>query len=506
MRVPFIRTITIILSGLLAVGSSVVAQPLEVIWDRSGNDPDSHFGMVMFPLGDQNDDGFADWGVASVYGNVQVELFHGGNPPSETPYYIIELPSPDAQMWWSSSIGDLNGDSYIDLQTEIYSPSQNPSIYNDIYWGGPQPQFAFRYAISDYSIRNNGSAFNFNGDSFDDIYIYSHNEDRGKVLYGGVAMDTIPDWELTTPDGVIQQALPLSFGDLNNDGFDDFISTDLNTNQIWVFTGSVNPDTIPAVTLTDIDVIRQAILNDLNGDGFDDLIVIETTGQVTVYLGNEELLLEPSFEVDIPGEVALPRFHSAGDFNADGYNDFMTTDYSCNQGWGAFNLFMGTRWPEVQHAFTLRGRSEVPFLVGIKWALGPGDINGDGIDDIIIGAENNDADGHRGRAVAMAGDSTSFTVPVSQLPPATPLEFDVSVYPNPFNARTTIEFEIPSSSSRIEIQVFNTLGQVVHSENILAMGTKMRYFLNADDWSSGTYFVKVKAGVLQGREKVVLVK
>lgn len=324
-------------------------------------------------------------------------------------------------------------------------------------------------------------------------------------MYGDATMDTVLDWELSSPDGMSQQALPLSFGDLNNDGFSDFVSNDLNTDIIWIFIGAENPDTVPAVTLDEYSMLRGAILEDINNDRFDDLIVIQRSGIVTVHLGSEELLLDPSFEVDIPGEVALPRFHSAGDFNGDSYNDFMTTDYSPNQGWGVFNMFMGTRWHEVQHAFTILGRGQAPFLVGIRNALGPGDINGDGIDDIIIGATNNDTDGRRGRAVAMAGDS-SYRVPVDDFPPIAPKDFDVSVYPNPFNAQTTIEFDIPQGSSRIEIEVYNTLGQRVLSENLPALGTTMRYFLNAESWSSGTYFLKVNTGVQQAREKVVLVR
>lgn len=502
MRIHLSRTITIILSGLLT--AACFAQPLEVIWDRSGVDPNSHFGGILFPLGDQNDDGMADWGVASTSGTVFLELFHGGNPSSTTPYFTFELP-PDRWMGGASSVGDLNGDGYVDLQTLLH-PTPDSTSDEDFYWGGPEPTFAFRLTYDGYRTENFGLAFDFNGDHYDDIYKFNYSEDKGKVLYGGSEMDTIPDWELTTPANVHQQALALSFGDLNNDGYDDFVSNDLNSDIIWIFTGSACPDTTPAVTLDQYSMLRGAILTDINGDRFDDLIVIQRSGLVTVHFGSEELLLEASFEVEIPGEVALPRFYSAGDFNGDGYNDFMTTDYSPYQGWGVFNMFMGTRWPGVQHAFRIRGRTDAPFLVGISKACGLGDINGDGIDDILIGAQNDDFDGRRGRAVVMAGDSTSYTVPVSQFPPVTPQEFDVSVYPNPFNSRATIEFDIPQGSSRIGIEVFNTLGQRVLTENLPALGTKMRYFLNADNWSSGTYFVKVNTGVKVGREKVALLK
>jgi hypothetical protein len=336
------------------------------------------------------------------------------------------------------------------------------------------------------------------------IYIYSYSEDRGKVLHGGIVIDSIPDWDLTTPQGMNQQALPNSFGDLNGDGFSDFISYDSSIGQVWIFTGSTNPDTVPAVTLYGYDTLIETILKDLNGDGFDDLLILQATGQLAIHFGSDELLLDPSFAVDVPGCISQPTFHSASDFNADGYNDFMVVDYACNQGWGMFYMFMGTRWYEAQHAFTIWGRGDYD-LIGITWALGPGDINGDGIDDIIIGAENNDNDGRRGRAVALAG-SDEYQVPADEPLPSIPQDLNVSVFPNPFNAQTTIEFDIPQGSSRIELSVYNTLGRVVHSENLPALGTKIRYFFNAANLSSGAYFLKVNTQVAQVMAKLVLVK
>jgi hypothetical protein len=491
--------------------STGFTQPLDVIWDRSGTDPDSHFGMSLYPLGDQNDDGFADWMVWCQAGDVgtasesMVQLFHGGDPPPNEPYLTILAPRDALELAYARSVGDLNGDGYIDWFVGIRY--ENNVVYShEIYWGGSDSDSIpdFQLTVSNYTIRNQGHAFDFNGDEFDDIYIYNYSEDKGRILYGGSVVDTIPDWELSSPPGSFRQALPSSFGDLNNDGFDDFVSYDTNTEQIWILTGSSVPSTSPAITLNGYDTISEAILDDLNGDGFDDLIILQETGQLTVHLGSPELLLEPSFEVDVPGCISQPTFHSAGDFNADGYNDFMVVDYACNQGWGVFNMFMGTRWHEVQHAFTIWGRDDYD-LVGIRYALGPGDINGDGIDDIIIGATNNDNDGRRGRAVALAGDS-SYRVPVDDFPPVSPTEFDVSVYPNPFNAQTTIEFDIPPGSSRIEITVFNTLGQTALSENLPAMGTKMRYFLNAESWSSGTYFLHVNTSVFDATKKLVVIK
>jgi hypothetical protein len=149
-----------------------------VIWDRSGNDPDSHFGAPLYPLGDQNDDGFADWIVWCQAGDVGTEseskaqFFHGGNPPTIEPYLTILAPRDALELSAASSNGDVNGDGFVDWHTAVRYPGSN-LVHISMYWGGPDydeiPDLQF--ALGGYSIRNAGYAFDFNGDSYDDIYI-----------------------------------------------------------------------------------------------------------------------------------------------------------------------------------------------------------------------------------------------------------------------------------------------------------------------------------------------
>lgn len=37
----------------------------EVIWVRNGETADAHFGQSIYPLGDENEDGYADWMVSA---------------------------------------------------------------------------------------------------------------------------------------------------------------------------------------------------------------------------------------------------------------------------------------------------------------------------------------------------------------------------------------------------------------------------------------------------------
>lgn len=164
--------------SILFLTAAAFAQPLEVIWDWQGNDPDSHFGMSLYPLGDQNDDGFADWMVWCQAGDVGAEsesmaqLFHGGNPPSNEPYLTILAPRDAYEIAYSRSVGDLNGDGFIDWFAGIRYENNTVNSH-DIYWGGPDfdtiPDLQF--TSGNFGILNGGYNFNFNGDAYDDIYI-----------------------------------------------------------------------------------------------------------------------------------------------------------------------------------------------------------------------------------------------------------------------------------------------------------------------------------------------
>jgi hypothetical protein len=168
----------IVVLATVATMSIGLAQPLDVIWDRSGNDPDSHFGMFLFPLGDQNDDDYADWGIWSQAGNVGAEsesmaqFFHGGNPPPNEPYLTILAPRDAFELTYSTSIGDINGDGFTDWFTGVLYQNNTQYLHN-VYWGGPDyDEIAdFHFTYDGYTIINTYQSFNFNGDQYDDIYI-----------------------------------------------------------------------------------------------------------------------------------------------------------------------------------------------------------------------------------------------------------------------------------------------------------------------------------------------
>jgi hypothetical protein len=81
-----------------------------------------------------------------------------------------------------------------------------------------------------------------------------------------------------------------------------------------------------------------------------------------------------------------------------------------------------------------------------------------------------------------------------------------SAYPNPFNPVTTLNFSLPKSQEVI-LQVYNLQGRVI--ETLVNSNMEAGYhsvIWDADNHSSGMYFVKMQAGSFLKTQKLMLVK
>ena len=88
-----------------------------------------------------------------------------------------------------------------------------------------------------------------------------------------------------------------------------------------------------------------------------------------------------------------------------------------------------------------------------------------------------------------------------------PLEFDIStVYPNPFNSMTSINYELPIQSN-VTLNVHDITGRIVESL-INSNKTAGRHTVTwkANRYTSGLYFIKMNAGDYTTTQKVMLIK
>ncbi|MFK7754656.1 MAG: hypothetical protein AB8B51_19170 [Sedimentitalea sp.] len=227
-------------------------------------------------------------------------------------------------------------------------------------------------------------------------------------------------------------------GDFNGDGLDDLIAvapgSPFRTPTEIFATVIYGTDTIPAngnfgFDLTQLPqngsagfVVRNlfdpganaANAGDVNGDGLDDFIIggpnaLQGRGLAYVVYGdaNAPFNLDPSAlngtnGFIIQGSQAGGFFgtsvHAAGDVNADGFDDVIIGASGANQGGAAYVVFGGTTGGQAllnvstlngTNGFAIQGLS--PSSPTANDGLGASvtggvDINGDGIDDILIGA------------------------------------------------------------------------------------------------------------------------
>jgi len=308
-----------------------------------------------------------------------------------------------------SDAGDINGDGIDDLIVGAYYAAHGGSYSGSSYvLFGSTSTFSATLGLStlngtngfrldgvgerDYSGKSVSGAGDINGDGIDDIIIGAPEADpngiatsgSSYVLFGSTA-GFASAFSLSTLDGTngfrIDGSSVNDFsgrsvsdaGDINGDGIDDLIIGGYGANSFtgagYVLFGSASGF---AATLA------LSSLNGANGFRLDGITEYDSTGQ---------------------------SVSSAGDINGDGINDLVigapksdttSTGYAYNAGvsyvvfgsTAGFNATLSLSALNGTNGFALEGEQQ-------DWAgssvSGIGDINDDGVDDLLIGAEGGNA-------------------------------------------------------------------------------------------------------------------
>lgn len=266
------------------------------------------------------------------------------------------------------------------------------------------------------------SAGDVNNDGFDDFIIGTQYNNAGEAkggrayVFSGLTGDTLYVFTGTVNNLIFGHSVE-SAGDVNNDGYDDLIigapetfTLDIDPGRAYVFSGKTG-DTLYAYTgeaSGDRFGYNVASAGDVDNDGFDDFIIgaidnNSNRGRAYVFSGKTgDTLYVFSGEADFDG-FGSPS-GSAGDVNNDGYSDIIIGAPGNDSGGinaGRVYVFSG-KTGDTLYVFTGEAQDD---RFGL-WASTAGDVNNDGFDDIIVGAFNNDAAGvDAGRAYVFSGQT-----------------------------------------------------------------------------------------------------
>ena len=190
------------------------------------------------------------------------------------------------------------------------------------------------------------TAGDVNTDGYDDILIGSPSgmiDGRCYLYYGGNPMDTISDmtfWGDTAGDGF---AVSMCSGDLNGDSISDIIIGLQNgwvnyaqPGKIYIYFGGTDMDNIPDLVINghhnSASFGTAVACGDINGDSYQDLVVGEVyypnsfvcDGRVYVYYGGPLLDTIPDIIINgHNGECFGQTVGSGGDLNSDGFEDIV---------------------------------------------------------------------------------------------------------------------------------------------------------------------------------------
>ncbi len=225
-------------------------------------------------------------------------------------------------------------------------------------------------------------------------------------------------------------------GDVNGDGFSDIVvgaptydNGQLSEGRAFVYLGSASgPSTSPAWTAESNQAgalfgSSVAAAGDVNGDGFDDLIVGADSfsagqtaeGRAFVYLGSAAGL-STSAAWTAEGNQDLARFGmslaTAGDVNGDGFDDVVVGAPFFDAGQtdeGRVFVYLGSATGLSATAGWTAESNQSQAGFGAS-VFAAGDVDGDGFGDVLVGAPNFDnGETNEGRAFVYTGSTAGLT-------------------------------------------------------------------------------------------------
>lgn len=489
---------------LLITGSASIAVYQSILqgvqYDNTDQDPDATARIVEVAVSDGTDTSVVNTTTVSVVGvpepvtSIDLATLNGANG-----FVLYGANAGDFSGFSVSSAGDVNNDGFDDFIIGARTASQAYVVYGKATGFGTSIDLGSLAAADGFTIvgaeggdftgTSVASAGDVNGDGYDDLIIGASGADaagnakpdagEAYVVFGKAAGfgTSINLASLSAADGFTvygadagdsSGASVNSAGDINGDGFDDLIvgaqfgdaagNAKSNAGEAHVIYGkasgfgasidlaslsATNGFAIYGPGVEDWGGYSVASAGDVNGDGVGDLIVgapnADAAGNLKPEAGEAYVIfgkttgfgasidlasLAPTDGFAIYGASDNDRagisVASAGDINGDGVGDLIVgeSDFNAVGNFKAHVVFGKTTGfgasidlasLSAADGFTINSAGIDNYTGFVASA---GDVNGDGLDDLIVGAPFGDAAGgakpNAGEAYVIYGKATGF--------------------------------------------------------------------------------------------------
>jgi len=496
------------------------------------------FGDACEGLGDINGDGYndfvlAEWGGSDSTG--KLHLYLGGphpfdNPPAIT--WVDHTAYPELQSHFIYNVGDIDCDGVNDFLT-MFGYMEKLVLFKDLEVMNPQGTVI---AVRDTNLTwleaiACGGGDN-NNDGRPEVWVFPNAMSKNDTIWGYIGcdlFDSIPDLK------IVRSRMPdYHYGglgaeicntcDINGDSIPEIIfgqpGSSGSAGRVCVVWGSeelsAEPDLVfyaPFDHPGNHDFGRDlACLGDISGDGIDDIWVSQG-GRNYIYYGGRPFDTIPDWAMD--WSFMYADIENVGDINGDGWNDvglffdgFLINWTSFIYCYPGMDTLVDVSFRDGDYYDAIRDGPLCCVGIDHSWV---GDVNGDGINDVLLSACYSNIEGNDyGRSIIQSGwvDPVSADDQSEIVPDELELRQN---HPNPFNAGTRIEFTLPRDGYT-ELRIYNLLGELVTTlvQQPLATGTHSVIWDGRDSEgdlaASGIYFYHLLSGDYVSAKKMMLLK